>query len=771
MRCFLAASALVALVAAQDRNPPTRIETLLPTSTLDEVLPTQTFVDNGPVDTENACADISVEVSETYEEYAFVRADRAFACLKTVPFKASAANATVSFVKRMIEFQSTLGYLKTPPQGYVNEAVDIVAGLDTIENKVFNGDYSNEYDFEADIATLLAKSYDGHLSFDGMAFGGVFAWRRSRDFALISASRDGKEAPKIWLAKDFNSTDTEPKAVSQINGEPAAQFLEKESNMIQYHDPDVRYNAMFFQLPAENYGGFSSPSFYPGPDTTLTFEDGTEETFQNFALVLDPMSWMDISSPEDFYDMFCELSSSFFKNKKSKREIPQRLPRQLQLPKYGALPGEATVPVSYPEPAVEHSASDVPLAGFFLDTDVGTVGVLLISTFNIAMDDPADIVDEAEEFQRVIEEFIAEARNRKVSKVVIDLQANGGGLVMLGYDAYLQFFPTQDPQALSRMRSHNAANILGEALSTVPLSPTTIDYYTSPFNHRSYMNEDLVSFESWSDLASGEEHNSDSFTKLLRYNLTDPLVSSSDRFSVGIVMTGYGDRTSFRNAGDPFKPEDIVLLTDGLCASTCALFTELMVQQSGVRSIVLGGRPSTGPMQTVGGTKGSLVLTAPVINYYSAIVISEFADSLSQGREWLAQLPLVDDQMINFAAASVNAQDNIRKGIEEQGIPTQFLNDSASCRVWPTPEEVLDVGALWKRIAKTAWGNNGAMDEAACVQGSVTSREAQTGRGEGSPVTANGDQKKKGAAVGMRVPSWMGVSVGVVGLVVGMGWL
>jgi hypothetical protein len=643
----------------------------------------------------------------------------------------------------MVQFQSTLTYLKTPPSGYANQGVDLVGGLDDINRKAGNGDYDNEYDFESDIAALLVKSYDGHLGFDGMAFRGVFGWRRSRQISLISGSSDGKETPKVWAVQDYNNTDdgTTRSAVTQINGKDAVQFLEEEAAMLAYHDADVRYNAMLYQLAGENAGGFANPAFYPGPNTEVRFENGSTETYVNTALVLDSSSWLSVSDSDDFYRTFIRISSDEFKKK---REEPYSLPRRLQLHRKSGVDDEAVVPLNYPEPTVEHSASDVPLAGYFIDTDVGQVGVLTIGTFN------TDTVDNAEEFQSVIEEFIAEAKSRNVARVVVDVRSNGGGLVMLGYDAYLQFFPTQEPQLQSRFRANDATNLLGSQLSTLELNTRTVDYYSTPFNFHAYLDQELKPFTSWENMYGPTNFNSDSFTHLLRYNLSDPLVTSSDRFSVGITMTGYGNRANFNS--DPFKPEDIIILSDGICASTCALFTELMVQQSGVRTLAVGGRPRLGPMQAVGGTKGSLVLSIPLLHALSQYVIQMFASTTSEADDWINTLPIYQESSINFVDGGINFQDNIRKGLEKDGVPTQFLNDTASCRIFYKPEEYVEVEKLWARAANVAFGKDGGLDEQACVAGSITSREAQTGVGEGSPTSPQGGQpsRSKAAAAGVR---------------------
>lgn len=643
----------------------------------------------------------------------------------------------------MVQFQSTLEYVKNPPQGYVNEGVDIIAGLNDIDSKVNNGDYTNEYDFESDIAALLVKAHDGHLDFEGMAFGGVFSWRRSRDITLISGTIDGTEEPKIWALQDFNQTgEFERSAISKINGKDVVQFLEDESNMNAYHDPDTRFNAMLYLQAAMNLGLFANPNFYPGPDTNLTFENGTTKPYPNAALVLTADDWSDVDDPESFYRTFVQASTS--STRLLKRETKPTLPRHLYHPKeagLGVALDNPSTAADYPTPVIQHSSATVPLAGYFVDTSAGTVGILMIQTFNV------EVSEEAEEFQDVVEEYITEAKARNVVKIIIDVRTNGGGVVFLGYDTYLQFFPSEEPQLQSRYRAHEAANLFGSQISTLKMNSQTGRYYTSSFNYHSFLDQDLEAFSSWEDMYGPTTFHNDNFTNLLRYNLSDPLVTSSDRWGLGITMTGYGRRSNFTE--NPFSAEDIVILSDGLCASTCALFTELMVQQSGVKTLAIGGRPQLGPMQAVGGTKGSLVLYSKFLTEVASFVVSG-ASTLSEARSWASILPGYFG--IKVQSASINMQDNIRKGLEKDGVPTQFLNDTASCRIWYERGDYLNVTNVWRRAAEVSFGGEGGgLDEKACVKGSVTNREQQqgVGEGQGSPTQPEGSAnptKSKGAA-------------------------
>lgn len=64
------------------------------------------------------------------------------------------------------------------------------------------------------------------------------------------------------------------------------------------------------------------------------------------------------------------------------------------------------------------------------------------------------------------------------------------------------------------------------------------------------------------------------------------------------VVYGYGTRPA--DTIQEYAADDIIILTDGHCSSTCSLFVEMMHQEAGVRTVVAGGRPEYGPMQAIG---------------------------------------------------------------------------------------------------------------------------------------------------------------------------
>lgn len=76
--------------------------------------------------------------------YFYFYASDAFACLSSVPFNDAVALRFIDYYNTTLQFQSTLSYLKTPPTGYQQPAVDLVAGLQGIKNNVTAGVYKNQ---------------------------------------------------------------------------------------------------------------------------------------------------------------------------------------------------------------------------------------------------------------------------------------------------------------------------------------------------------------------------------------------------------------------------------------------------------------------------------------------------------------------------------------------------------------------------------------------------------------------------------------------------
>lgn len=500
-----------------------------------------------------------------------------------------------------------------------------------------------------------------------------------------------------------------PSAVTEINGLNATTYLESLMTRTNQHDPDAQYNIMMYgkafdaRFPRANYRGLFALNgrlshFYPGPNTIIRFENTTEKIYKNYASVIAKFDGVQDSS--SMYKRFCTGSSGYLSTSK-----PTPTPKPAMA---NQAPFKSKNPVrGYPDPHI--ISSDKVVSGYFLDDpshkDVAVLVIFYFQTKSIP------------EFQSVIQNFIADSVALGKKKLIIDLSANGGGNLLCAYDTFRQFFPQLEPGGFTRFRLHDALKIITRQMSlkasNFSLNTTNpADYYffQTPFNYRYDLNETNGPFLSYEDKFSPRIFNGDEYTSYLKWNLEDPTMTMgiSPLWSNQTNFTGYGDRKNFTQ---PFDSEDIVMLYDGVCASTCSIFSEFMRVESGVRSVALGGRPNNDPIQGVGGTKGA--------NSYSFKTIYTIAKRVldtgtpEQVQTWTSLRELTDLPINRSTDNAINVRDNILRSNLGDGIPTQFLYEPADCRLFYEPEMITNVRAIWNKVASAAWGGS------RCVEGKM----------------------------------------------------
>jgi hypothetical protein len=118
---------------------------------------------------------------------------------------------------------------------------------------------------------------------------------------------------------------------------------------------------------------------------------------------------------------------------------------------YGAYPNDPVVV----QEDLGYSGAGV-VSGYILE-DIST-GVLSIPSFYQVGNDTVNFAD-------TVDEFINKTVNRNVSRVIIDLQQNSGGKILLALTTFSQFFYGIQPYTGSRIRSQQLADILGTAYS------------------------------------------------------------------------------------------------------------------------------------------------------------------------------------------------------------------------------------------------------------------------------------------------------------------
>ncbi|KAK8248198.1 peptidase S41 family protein-like protein [Phyllosticta capitalensis] len=694
------------------------------------------------------CASVSSLVSgQSAAASPTVPAGVAYECIKSVPINKTSALLLLQDIKPYINWQSTVAYLKDPPAEYVDKiqpAWDVWAELDKLETKVRNDTYSGEYDFGWDLYTTFQRTHDGHFVYVPDSVGGVFTW--GRPVSIVSISEDGKELPKPFVYTDIlaasfpNSTYT-PSAISEIDGVAVDDYLESWSQFGSLQDRDALFNNVFYNLAQVQLGesGAATGTFsgggrgrwvYPGAYTTLTFVNGSTHTFENFAISL--YSFRGVQNGSDVADKYFYFNEGQTASAMAKAQDEAKV--QVDADKTSSKRTRSTPAPGYPEPV--EFANDNSIAGYYIDEDeYSDVAVLAVAAFG------GDIYPDT--FQSVGTDFIAKAKQANKTKLIIDVSANGGGTILLGYDLFKQLFPSILPYGATRFRAHEAFDLIGQKFSwvareyprtedAVSSNLTGLDVVPSAFNYRTDVDIDYKNFESWPEKFGPHAYHDDNFTSIIRWNMSDTM----NYFNGGINITGYENRSNF--TAQPFQATDIVIITDGYCASTCTIFSELMRQQGNVTTIAFGGRSQYGAMQAVGGVKGTNNFYWQDIKYWA-----REAYELANHEEQVKWNQSFEDNYrsyvpMNRAAQSpgVNVRDGIRQG-DETNTPLQFVYEEADCRIFYTAEMTLDVTAIWKAAADSKWGTISS-----CVAG-IGSVDASSATDSGARVKAAVAKKGK----------------------------
>ena len=382
-----------------------------------------------------------------------------------------------------LQFQSTLAYLKDPPQGYQQPAVDVLQVLGQIQNNVTAGAYKNQYTFEADIQLLVNRMHDSHVT---LSSGILDAFSFVSPVGLVSASADGKQLPEIYLIDELLAGQLQgwtPSPVTKINGQDVVEYLTRfvELNSDGYLEPHADWNSLM-DSPALWINGelsiFQSATFYPGNELNFTFKNkSTSNTFW-LALYGELDDTGPLTTAGDFYNYFVlgNLPASFdpdqqwWPNLNLNDSDTDSGDNSAVTDPFASIcssgnPADAnwclTSSGGYPNnPAIVQADLAITgggvVTGYFYD-DIST-GVLSIPSF--FQYDP-----NTEQFGLAIEYFIGNATAKNISRIVIDLQQNSGGMAFLAYNTFKQLFYRIDPYAASRIRSHELANVLGTAYS------------------------------------------------------------------------------------------------------------------------------------------------------------------------------------------------------------------------------------------------------------------------------------------------------------------
>jgi hypothetical protein len=262
---------------------------------------------------------------------------------------------------------------------------------------------------------------------------------------------------------------------------------------------------------------------YPGPDTTFLFANGTFISLNNIAQVVGDFSG--VTDGPSFYERFC---------------TPGQITEGAEAT--AAITATTSVP-GYPEPIL--ITDDAVVSGYYLDGE-GFDDVAVLALLAFANESPL-------EFQTIAQDFIAAAKAAGKTKIIVDLQANGGGFILQGYDMFRQFFPDIIQEDFTRVRENPTMLAISKIISdAIPddYNPNTasveiIEDFEVLWNYRYDFNLTEQPFLTFEDKFGPHTVKGDNFTSIIRWNLNDPLTTSNTSFGFGTDVTGYGCKWFF----------------------------------------------------------------------------------------------------------------------------------------------------------------------------------------------------------------------------------
>ncbi|KAJ4329080.1 hypothetical protein N0V84_000437 [Fusarium piperis] len=621
------------------------------------------------------------------------------ACLKSVPLDKERDLALLDYLEPLIGFQSTLEVLADPPEGYLFPGVNVLGGLDTIRDNLNNNKYKSQYEVMTDLRSLFAASNDLHFDYPPALLNTFLYIRRGLDFSSISS--DGLSLPQMFHSIDVvrgnnHLLDYYPSAIKSIDGIPIYKWLEEDAahNTNNMNDPDAQFNNLFSNLPRSAVGlaGTTLITQFEIPDSyKIKFYNGSTLEVVNEIAFPPTVDFSGIESGEDFHKYF---------------EVPQNKTSSTKKPSGNERRAVGKDIVGYPKPVVKHSRNSI--AGYFLEgegyekTAVLSILSFLPLGFDFSTLGTFNMTEYVLEGEEVIVEFIEKAKKAGRDKLVIDLSANGGGSVALAQSIYRLLFPDGEFTTFGRYRATEALAAASEADYE-----TLVDVLITRSNQWPVDTEGnpIKDGKKWFGpyTAKGGQN----MTAPFQSNIADeePLVAKA-----------------------PWKPEDILIITDGTCASACTILTGLFTRNHGIRTLAVGGRPLHLAMQAMGGVKGTLLsfhsdFVTATASFLSGVKNDKKALKILQDHE--DAFPSLEDPPLlpltnGATAGKVNSLSGYTKD-DIDGYPVHFRYEAANCRLFYTQRMLHDPSETWRHASAVGWYG------ASCVSGSTVNQNGTIG--------------------------------------------
>ncbi|KAL1729351.1 hypothetical protein EV714DRAFT_285013 [Schizophyllum commune] len=514
---------------------------------------------------------------------------KVLACWRSFPFNETLRQNVLTNVARVFDFFTFEDYYLDSPPPFEESTINIREELKRLNTT----DYETDYDFNWDLFLFATQLNDGHTRWYPDCY---TAFQNLLPAPIVALSSDGTSDPEIFVAPDSvefisllgtNYTDyfddigfdwkrLAGAKVTSIEGQDPWDYVDYLAKTISgnYLDHGVRVNSVFTSYRissndfSQRFGDFAGPTGVAKTSVKISAiptDSGKEETFDvpyyanlvgnNFT---DSESYWanncaatEDTNGHDYKDAALKAKSNARKAHFARAEIVDK--------------SNATavgLPDKYHPDLPLVSGSTGVFKNYILED--GITGVLYVGSFGGDFD----------QFQTDTDSAIKEFQSKGVTRLLIDLTNNGGGYVCLGQFLHNYLAGSRIPYDPGFVSSHRASELAQKIVaSDIKLGLNSSYAFYAPDNYAFLANDTVMPST---------------------YNYMDP--------TEPLVINGVSDATSQRfydtcflsyvvdiPASPPFPLDQVAIVNNGNCASTCAMFSTLMYEHYDTKIASIGG--------------------------------------------------------------------------------------------------------------------------------------------------------------------------------------
>ncbi|KAA6393278.1 MAG: hypothetical protein EZS28_011193, partial [Streblomastix strix] len=535
--------------------------------------------------------------------------EQALGCLRSIPLTPIEKSTTIDLLKNYLSGYVFLDTSLNPPGapiGYGKHDVDIIGGLNSISA---NTSYTNTFDFYEDIMVLLNKLKDPHTIFTPPCVSKFYYIY----YYSIDVKRDSIDTPYYVMIGDLradkvnmNGLHVYSSGTTENEGtmdpiEAISLFAEKEVPITK--NPTTRFNS----AAGYDFGARSAIRYKHPEHESMYFSyksgSNTPQVEGKFSVLV---SGGDVNQLKDECPIHSDHSTTTQSN--NQIEIMNRIKTSVKKKLLKDLEDEQTKitrelqdrirhkdlfslveekneilnnfstdqsnEISFITKSIKSKSNDIsPYQVYAPYPQYGTpevrayrltnekVGVLIIQTF-----DPDNLNSFAEYIAQTIKQFTLKGGEHYVERLIIDVRGNGGGKVRIGRQTLNFLFP-QVGHPLYQIDDEMKTDI-NEQMAKLTAYITEYQYNTDEVVLDIETMQQKPTYYTQSTIK--RTTTSKNSSKSLTVDLTDKFVmymGNSDDF---LPFTADWDL----KRKELFSPENVIVISDGVCASTCSQFVK-----------------------------------------------------------------------------------------------------------------------------------------------------------------------------------------------------